>query len=137
MNARKIGHILLSGIFLLQVLAMAVSLPELVLCVAEDHVRLEVQNDPATCSHSTTETLSISVLQQNYHQDRCNDIPLFQHSQQVHLQKQRLVLALQAAVLPPFLFDKNKTTARPQIETAESVSISSPQHALRSVILLI
>ena len=137
MNARKIGHILLSFTFLIQVLAMAVSLPELVLCVAEDHVRLEVQNDPKTCSHFSTETLSISVLQQNYHQDQCSDISLFQHSQQMHLQKQRLVLALQAAVLPPYLFDNNKTTARPQIETAESISISSPQHALRSVILLI
>ncbi len=136
MIRNKVYYVILSGLFLLQTLTLPVSVPELVLCVAEDHVQLEIKRLSADCAHDTPETAIFTALQHNYHSDDCNDIPLFQHTQHVISQKQRTTLIPFSGTL---FFTNNKDT-QPAVSLLDLNQHSpsfSPLRVVRSVVLLI
>lgn len=136
MKIRNISHLVVSVLFLLQTLTLPVSLPELVLCVAEDHVRLEMKNLPADCDHDNSGETVLKTLKSTFHTDRCNDVPLFQHVRHVISKNQDLTrIILPVAVFPVTPKGVPQTSDFTTIGT-QSPSIPNPS-ILSTVVLLI
>ena len=130
---KKIGYLSLSVLFALQAFTLSLSLPELVLCVAEDHVRLELQTMPESCQHGNDLQTTLFSLKHAFHTDDCVDVSLFLHNNNV-LNKQHVFYTHLSSGFLPFVFDEQ----RPAIcRVASRVPILPYQRNLRSVVLLI
>jgi len=118
MKQKKINYLMLSALFLLQTLTLPIALPELALCVAEDHVRLEMQNLPADCKHDGQ---SRSALKHTDHMDDCADVAMFQHVRQFRINPIRIsglfirsfLFRMLRKVTVPFLYFPFKTIFPP------------------------
>ncbi len=132
---KKLFYIVFSALFLLQTLTLPISVPELVLCVAEDHVQLEIKDVSNECTHSTMPDIALNSLRQNYHADKCADVPLFQHVQHVLSKNHHLHFTqIQAVVFLPNASELSlKTLSRPTNVPSSFVL----QRTLRTVVLLI
>ncbi len=131
---KKIGYLSLSILFALQAFTLSLSLPDLVLCVADDHVQLELQTTPQVCSHNASTSSEVLSLKHAFHSDTCIDVPLFLHNQHVISKKQVLYFNISVAYVSNNLSEAFRTIT-------PLVSHKSPSfvlhQSLRSVVLLI
>jgi len=124
---------MLSALFLLQTLTLPIALPELALCVAEDHVRLEMQNLPADCKHDGQ---SRSALKHTDHMDDCADVPMFQHVRHVISNKPYSnIRPIYSVLFIPNVTEGNRTVSLFSVQN--DFPSYSLQHAVHSVVLLI
>ncbi len=132
---KKLFYIVFSALFLLQTLTLPISVPELVLCVAEDHVQLEMKNTPSECTHDDLSSSTFDVLKQHYHTDNCADVPLFQHAQHVLSKNHSIHFAQSQAVV--FLPNAKEISLKTSFLPITAPSSFVLQRTLRTVILLI
>jgi len=136
MKTKKFGYLILSSLFLVQTLTLSVSFPQLVLCVAEDHVRFEMKNLPTNCEHDPQTSGALSALQQTYHTDNCADVSLFQHVKHIIARNHRIHRVAVYAVLLTVPY-KPQAPVKFSTSLSSHLPVSSSQLILRSVVLLI
>ncbi len=136
MAFRKINYLLLGGLFLVQTFALPISVPELVLCVADDHVRLELKNVSDDCGHEEFWNRSLNVWQHDFHADNCIDVPLYQHVK--HVVIKNAITNVFTGNTTFFVLDSDKTGKESRVVSLSNGFPSfSLQRSICSVVLLI
>lgn len=136
MSLKKLNHLFLGIVFLVQILALPIAQHNLVLCIGDNHVALEQKNVLDDCNHDAPQGTSKLKMQSIYHTDNCVDIPLHQHARYVVIKKHHHAIHFD----PLVLITKNIPPACPQTSfyVATFTSLSFPlQNAVRTVVLLI
>jgi len=136
MKLKKISYIVLNALFVLQTLTLPMSIPELVLCVAEDHVRLEMKTVRTDFTHAEQAATALSALRHTYHNNDCVDIPLFQHVQQVIFKKHTSIFLRHYTAFFIPTTSENETASFSFVINNEFSSFSQ-QYTIRNVVLLI